>query len=673
MEAILLIKSRLKISILILIFLISTISSAAVISASLNQNQSVNITNEDILTNDTNQTGNSTNQTIDNQTSNQTMDNQTRDALISNLSQSVGELNIICNESNETAIAEYSGQKLQELKSNVNSSNMSSTTKKKLLLNINTALQTNNAAINSINDVNEEQAKSELQYEYNLLNQINAQIAAANGTVISTNDADNLTNQVNQIKAGHENGNAWIVKNNPDMQITQTTQYYTKIQDKIDEIKNITAQLKAGGVPMEVKIVDASDLQLTENGTYTLKGNSSTNVNGTLKAHAFIPLIVIAVAGVMITINSYAMASIDTDAEVEYLEKTEGPVCQDCRNKMFELNFAGIFLGTVITWGIAIECMDSVILAEYGLGILDYQDFISEISGAVLAGAFKTANDAVGDGCDHEWCIFYKFKYYDLSGELNPPISAFLNEPNTINVTVFTNKWGNINKSFDVSLYVNSTDGTGGYPMQYQLVSTQRVNGLNGKSNITLPFSWTPTVRGTNSLKVVVDDGNEVNETDEGNNEAYGTVNVMAIDRMQLINTTSEPSSNDPNQPRSITYYFKADHPLLLDPGVFLRTPTFVYETTNPVYSPDGFQVFYPYGAIWQYYSDSPDGPWNACFSNPYVTCEPNVTSYFVTHWASGSGYHQYFAVKMMVHSSDYWGDSILKTRLENFYAIENK
>lgn len=184
-----------------MIFLVSTISSAAVISANINQSQTNNVINESRLTNDANQTENNTNST-DNQTINQTMDNQTRDALISDLSESVGELNVMCNESNATAIAEYSGQKLQDLKSQVNNSNISSATKKKLLLNINTALQTNDLAINSINDVNDEQAKSELQYEYDLLNQINAQIASVNGTVINPDVANNLNDSVNQIKSG---------------------------------------------------------------------------------------------------------------------------------------------------------------------------------------------------------------------------------------------------------------------------------------------------------------------------------------------------------------------------------------------------------------------------------------------------------------------------------------
>lgn len=674
---ILLIRDNLIVSVLILILISSIISGAAIVSAVVNQSQTVNISSENLTTNDTNQTGNDTNQTV-----NQTIDNQTRDELILNLSQKVSELNVICNESNETAIAEYSGQKLQELKSKVNSSNISSTTKKKLLLNINTALQINNAAISSINNVNQAQAKSELQYEYNILNQINTQIANANRTAMNDTTADNLTQTVNQIKAGHENGNAWIVQNDQDMQITLTSQYYTKIQNKIDEIKNITAQLKAGGVPMEVKIVDASDLQQTENGTYILKGNSSSStVNGTVKVHAFIPIIVIAVGIYVLEINAAALAAISTNAEIEHLEKTECPehgkhVCPDCRTRMYELNFVGIFTGSLVTWGIALECVDTVILIEYGLGIIDYMDFINEFSGQVLSGAFVTADKALGDGCNDKDCIFYKYKRVDLTVSLNEPDEAYFKHATTINTIVTNTKYGNAS-SFKVTLYENTTPPIGGAPPNFAPIATQTISGLSGKNQIAVPFNWTPTSLGSHMLKVVVDPDNEINETVEDNNEDSGTIEVKYhIMKLQLYDTKAVPSTSDPQEVCQVTYYFKAEHPVLLNPNE--RTPVFIYKTSSPEFNDTGYQVFYPYGAMWQYCSNSSDinGTWIKCFVNPYAECQSGIDIYSVPHWASGSGYYQYFAVKMRTQPNTGfdWGiykSGILKTQLEGLSVIE--
>ena len=660
------IRGKLNVFILILIFLISTISSAAVISVNINQSQTNNVTNESRLTNDANQTDNSTNQTTSNQTSNQTMDNQTRDALISNLSQEVNQLDSLCNVSNETAIAEYSGQKLQDLKSTVTSSNISSSTKKKLLLNINTALQTNNQAISSLLNENEEQARSELQYEYGLLNQINAQIVSANGTAINSTTANNLTQTVNQIKTGHEKGDLWILENDPDLQVNQTAGYYSKIQNKVEEIKNTVSELEAGGVPVNIEVMDISELQQRENGTYSIKNSSSTSVNGTAKVHAIAPVIII--AGVII-VSTAVLAVIETDGQIKSLQETEGPICDDCKFNMYLKNIAAAELGTMLTAGVSLFGKEGIELAKLGLKE-QFKQFTEAVSGEFIKSLFDTASAELGDGCNTPGCIFYKYKRVDLKVSLNEPDEAYYKHVTTINTIVYNTKCKNAS-SFKVTLYENTTPPTGG-TMNFAPIETKTVSGLSGKSQIVVPFNWTPRSLGSHTLKVVVDSDNEINETVESNNEDSGVIEVKYhLMKLQLYATTSLPSSNDPNQPRSVTYYFKAEHPVLLSPSE--RTPTFIYNTSAPEYSPDGFQVFYPWGAMWQYYSDTQDvnGTWNPCFSNPYVICGNGTDIYTVDHWAMGSGYYQYFAVKMMVHSSDFWGDSIIKTKLNELWVLE--
>lgn len=300
-------------------------------------------------------------------------------------------------------------------------------------------------------------------------------------------------------------------------------------------------------------MIDASNLQPTGNRTFILRDNSSsTTVNGTVKAHAFIPLIVIAVGLYVIEINACALVAIDTNAEVEYLEKTECPqhgkyVCLDCRSKMYELNFAGIFLGSVVTWGIALECLDFVTLIEYGLGIIDYADFINELTGGVLGEAFKTVDNALSDGCNDPNCIFYKEKHIDLTVKLNEPNEAYYKHVTPINAVISNTKYGNAS-SFKVTLYENTIPPSGG-TTNFAPIETKTVSGLSGKNQTTVIFNWTPTQIGNYTFKVAVNSDNEVNETDESNNGDLGTIEVKYhLMKLQLYATTSLPSSNDPNQ-----------------------------------------------------------------------------------------------------------------------------
>lgn len=612
------------------------------------------------------------NGTLNQTTNNQTIDNKTKNKLVKKLAKKVNELNIVSSESNQTIIAEYSGQKLQELKFEVNKTQMDNKTKIKLLKRIDVALKKNNKSIQFAINGNGKQAVKQLKSEYNILNDIKDFLNKEKGKTIAENDTEELVNATDQIIAGHDNGTGWILQNNPDLQITQTSQYYMEIQSKIDEIKNITAQLKAGGVPMKVEVVDASELQAQKDGTFTLKENGTSNKtgNGIAKVRAINPVVVIVIAGVVVAVNSYVVASIATDSQIEYLEKTTGYVCPDCRNRMFLINFAAILTGTIATWGIGLECMDSLLLVEFGLGIIEFQDFISQFLGEVLARAFQTTDNLIREGCDTHGCIFYKGKRVDLSVGLTGGDEAKLNRNTTINAVISNTKFGDVN-SFKVTLYENTTPPTGG-TMNFALISTQTVPGLSGKGQTTVSFNWTPKYLGNHTLKVVVDPDNEINETDEGNNEDSGIVEVIVpITKLQLYDTKLVPSSSDPQAASQVTYYFKADHPILLNPS--MRTPVFVYKTSEPEYSGVGFQCWYPYGAMWQHFSDSQDvnGTWATCFTNPYAICQSGVDTYLVGHWAYGSGYYQYFAVTIRTQPIN-WGSGIIKTQLKDLYVIEN-
>ncbi len=282
------------------------------------------------------------------------------------------------------------------------------------------------------------------------------------------------------------------------------------------------------------------------------------------------------------------------------------------------------------------------------------------------------------NGCSCEpdcGCIFRYTNLINLESKIKLLNNVYIHHAVPIEVTVTDSKY-NGTGPFDVGLYVAKMDGNvTGNNLNYTLISSQRVNGLNGRSSTTLSFNWTPTEYGNYTVRALADTNHEVNEVDEGDNNADDLEEVKPkIMHMELLRTEALNSSADPSGqiPRSITYYFKADYPILIETGVGIRTPTFLYATTDPVYSPNGTVVFYPYGAIWQYYGDSSDGPWHALFSNPYVTCSANTTNYNVTCWGSGGGYHQYFAIHMMTHGSDYFGDGLLKTKLAYFGAIEN-
>jgi len=228
-------REKILITFLIFTFLFSTLAAANTISASLNGSNSSNGTNASTnLLNNTNQTGNGTNQTIS---------NATRDALIHNATLQMQDISNYANGTNLTVIAEYSGQNLEKLKKDINNSNMNNQTKKKILLNVNLAIQTNNQSINALISGNTALGQSKIQYEKTVLNTIKTQIATEKGKTIDASLADNLTQTVNTIQTGQSNGGQWILNNTGHFNFTSTHKFYENLENKTAAFKNTIQQL----------------------------------------------------------------------------------------------------------------------------------------------------------------------------------------------------------------------------------------------------------------------------------------------------------------------------------------------------------------------------------------------------------------------------------------------
>lgn len=397
--------------VIVLIFVLSTVATATVITAT-NQTDS-NSTNQALT--DTNQV-NSTNQT---------MDNQTRDALVENLTQKINELDTMTNGSNSSVIAEYSGQKLQELKSEVNNSSITSKTKKKLLLNINTALQANGVAVTSIVNGNYDQAQSELDYEYSLLDEINTQIASANGTTINTTEADNLTQSINEIKAGHENGAEWILNNDPDIQFNLTTQYYTNIEDKINEIRSIVSELQAGGVPVTIE---------TKDTVFTTLRVMLTGSND----HDY----AIETGGEIIDLPSKAMAALDGEGQIDIIEKrTGGTICDQCRGKIISFNLVSDAIIGAATGGLGDEAQIVIKFASVGLSIANAA---SEITDEQYIRTYNYIFNKWANGCSCEpdcGCIFRYTNLINLESKIKLLNNVYIHHAVPIEVTVTDSKY----------------------------------------------------------------------------------------------------------------------------------------------------------------------------------------------------------------------------------------
>lgn len=203
----------------------------------------------------------------------------------------------------------------------------------------------------------------------------------------------------------------------------------------------------------------------------------------------------------------------------------------------------------------------------------------------------------------------------------------------------------------------------------HEVIGDIIVSYLEQDSTKTLQFDWKPMESMQYELMVYADaimthEWGEIYETSENNNWAIATVDVGKIP-MLLLNTISYPSSSDPTKPYKVVYLYKSEIPVYLDPGT---SPTFVFKTTNPVFSDTGFQPWFPYGAGKLYISNSADGPWTSVYSYPYFVCQGGVDEYRVKHWATGTGYYNYFMVEMYTTALP-WQSGILKTFMDDFCA----
>lgn len=393
------------------------------------------------------------------------------------------------NGTNLSVIAEYSCQNLEKLKNNISNSTMNNQTKKKILLNVNLAIQTNNQTVSAVISGNTALAKSKMQYEKTVINTIKTQIATEKGKTIDNALADNLTQKVTSIQTAQTNGGEWILNNTEYFNFTSTEQFYENIETKTDALKNTIQQLKDGGVQMEVKSVDASDLQSNGDGTFTLKNSTNTTNNGTVKVKAVVWFLVLAFAGGMaIEINNSLLAKMATDAEVNYLVNTHpgDVVCGDCKFRMYALNLFGLTTASLITWGVVVYSLSTIALVGLGLGIVEYEYWLSMMPGDVLAAVFYRTDALLYDGCEVTECVFFKKKKRDLVGELQVPNSGDLNRNNTITTTISNAKYGNTS-SFKVTLCENSSSN--GTP-DYTPIATQTVPMLSGKNETTVSFYW---------------------------------------------------------------------------------------------------------------------------------------------------------------------------------------
>ena len=602
------IRGRLNVFILILIFLISTISSAAVISANINQSQTNNVTNESRLTNDANQTENNTNST-DNQTINQTMDNQTKDALEHNLTQKLDDLDSMCNGSNSSVMAEYFGQKLQELKSEVNSSNISSATKKKLILNINTALNVNNQSANSLVNGNYDQAQDELAYESGLIDQINVQIANGNGTTINPAVANNLTQTINEIKTGQNNGPDWILQNDTDLQFSLTTQYYTDMADKVNDIRGIISELKAGGVNVTIEKGSTSNTSNIIQRTMAM-ATGSTDDGYNIKIDG----------NIIYKLTSHELAVLDGVGIIDTIQqRTGGTICQQCQAKIIATCIISTLLIDAATAGIGTEADMALTLADIAIGVVDSQVGILEQQYTNL---YNQLWNVFGDGCVCEPycdCIFYYTKLINLVCDMRDPGNVHANDPTPVSVTVTNTKHHNAT-AFNVAFYEANMEGQIGNDIQYTLIGTQRVNGLAGKNSASLTFNWTPSKPGNYTLKAVADSGNEVSEVNEGDNDAQDMLTVGdRIERLTLYNVEYGPKNQDCGGYKYVIYYFKSAVPFNTNIG---RVVTLT--TSSPVKTHRG--GFTPWGYIYPQISE--DGQnWIGSSTLP-TTFSENQTTY---------------------------------------------
>lgn len=598
--------------------------------------------------------------------SNSTLKNKSTKRLITDLQKKMGELNRIGKSLDSTTVVKYSNQELKKLRTEVEQLNTSAGVKKSLLNKLDIASKLNDKASQLILQGNPLKANILLKTEKNILKAFENEIKHQKGKKITTEDAEKLIQHTDKIINGIEGGSQWILKENPEFEFKPDSNTINSMQSKLNEIQGIVAELQSRGAKVDVKIVDVNDLN-----KYSI---DKIKENGTKEVRAFAPVIaiVIEVGGelVVIAIEAAVAGSILATVKIGLIEEYEGHVCLECKTKIYEFEI----LSAIISGGIGTAL--EITFIKYGLGSLTKKELlalilaesaIDQIVGKIVDEYQKTC---IGSSCDDPTCVFYTGA--DLLFEkMDVPDQARMGNDYQINATVANRGKGNA-KSFLVALYVNSTPADtpeNRLSANYTILETKVVSSLDSNKSTDVQFNWKPTYTGKNFLKVVVDPINQIRESREDNNEIGAEVNVLLsqLVKCTLYKKEEVPSSSDPNQPNSVTYYYKAERPVLLSPGS--RTPTFIYNTSDPVYSPVGFQAWYPYGAIWQYYGDAEEGPFDTCFYNPYVVCDAGITNYRVDHWAMGSGYHQYFAVRMK--TQPVWSSGIIKTELNELWLYD--
>lgn len=386
----------------------------------------------------------------------------------------------------------------------------------------------------------------------------------------------------------------------------------------------------------------------------------------TAKVHAIAPVaVVIVILGVRYVLLPMVAGYLAYEGKIYAIEKATGKhVCMSCRTQIFAFEIA-CALGTSAVVGAGGWILGSLPYIAYSLTLMD--EHLADVAISTLLGNYEYI---IGTSCNVETCPFYKGKSDPAIERFDAPDHARLYQTCAVNVTVVNRGKAHV-ESCIVALYVNSTPADTPENKQsanYELVGNVSTGEIAANGTKEVHFNWFPETKGNNVLKVVI---YAVDDSDESNNVAFRNVNVLksALVKCILYNTTVYFSSSDPTKPRAITYYFKAERPVLL--CWRQRTPTFIYITSNPEYSPIGFQSWYPYGAMWQYYGDSSEGPFSICWFNPYAVCQPNQTEYHIDHWAMGSGYYQYFAVNVRTQSSLFWTGGILKTELKELWLYD--
>ncbi|MDP1552206.1 MAG: hypothetical protein Q8M06_04235, partial [Methanobacteriaceae archaeon] len=506
------IKDYLSRLMIISIFLLSIVSGATIVSANMNHNESItnndsynsslsnNISNPDSL-NSLIDSGSSNETNYSNSSGNFTL-NKRQKKLVSKLKDEMEDIDSLSGASNSAVIAEISGQNLKNLKFTVENSTINSKTKKMLLNQINGAINNNNKAVQYAIKGNNKSAKKQLSLEYKYLEKINSAIGNNTGINIDNSTANNLTNITSTIIAAHDNGADWVLTQNPEMEFNQTSRLYNKIIDKQNQIKSVIKELKDSGVPIEVKWVDASQVKTTKDGQIIVdNSNSSKTNNGTVKARAAIPILVI----LGIVVVSAALFAIATTAgDIKYKEDIQGYyICDHCKFWMYAKNIFSSVTGSLALFGIAYHSTTALSLFGFGFGIISEFDIVSYLPQGIMDSILSYEIDLRSDGCNDDECIFYKYNKVDLTIDIDGPDRAYLHKVTPINVTIFNTKFGNAS-NFTVTLYQNTSSPIGGVPADFTEVASIKVS-LNGKTNFTYSFDWTPLVLGSILLKAVVD------------------------------------------------------------------------------------------------------------------------------------------------------------------------